>query len=189
MSRSLGAVWKIATDYMFMGEDGTPHGHAERALATNVLSTGHQKSDSSQRPKTKHHRRQKQSKHAHSNRNRLRSESSRRHSNGSVERATQTIHAQIRTITDFTERQIAATMGFDKNNTTQHNATQHNASSVMKWLVRLAGWTLTAFHVRGDGMTARQRIRAKSFKQQLAAFGAQILFKPQKTSGQQLAVK
>ena len=73
--------------------------------------------------------------------------------------------------------------------TTQHNATQHNASSVMKWLVRLAGWTLTAFHVRGDGMTARQRIRAKSFKQQLAAFGAQILFKPQKTSGQQLAVK
>ena len=64
----LGSESKFATDYMFMGEDGTPitilagydalakalfanvvpckgtsHGYAERALARNVLSTGHQK--------------------------------------------------------------------------------------------------------------------------------------------------
>ena len=65
---SPGGVSKFATDYMFMGEHGTPitilagndglteaffakvlpckgtsHGGAERALAHNVLSTGHQK--------------------------------------------------------------------------------------------------------------------------------------------------
>ena len=65
---SPGGVSKFATDFMFMGEDGTPitilagydgltkaffanvvlckgtsHGYAERALVHNVLSTGHQK--------------------------------------------------------------------------------------------------------------------------------------------------
>ena len=65
---SPGGVSKFATDFLFMGEDGTPltipagcdgltkaffsnvvfckgtsHGYAERALAHNLLSTGHQK--------------------------------------------------------------------------------------------------------------------------------------------------
>ena len=78
--------------------------------------------------------------------------------NCSVERANQTIQGQIRAIKDYTERQIGGTIGFD--------------SSVLKWLVRHAAWTLTTFHVGGDGMTAHQRIRGKSFNQRIAAFGA-----------------
>ena len=96
--------------------------------------------------------------------------------NGSIERANQTIQGQIRAIKDYTERQIGATIGLD--------------SSVLKWLVRHAGWTLTTFHVGSDGKTAHQRIRGKPFNQQIAAFGEQILFKPHKTTGpqQKLAV-
>ena len=85
---------------------------------------------------------------------------------GSFERANQTIEG----------RQIGATIGLD--------------SSVLKWLVRHAAWTLTTFHVSSDGTTAHQRIRGKPFNQQIAAFGEQILFKPHKTTGpqQKLAV-
>ena len=91
--------------------------------------------------------------------------------NGSIERANQTIQGQIRAIKDYTERQIGATIGLD--------------SSVLKWLVRHAAWTLTTFHVGSDGTTAHQRIRGKPFNQLIAAFGAQILFKPHKTTGLQ----
>ena len=96
--------------------------------------------------------------------------------NGSIERANQTIQGQIRAIKDYTERQIGATIGVD--------------SSVLKWFVRHAAWTLTSFHVGSDGKTAHQRIRGKPFNQQVAAFGVQILFKPHKTIGpqQKLAV-
>ena len=80
---SPGGVSMFATDYMFMGEDGTPistlagydalteaffanvvpckgtsHGYAERALARNVLSTGHQKVILQSDQATDHHRRQ-----------------------------------------------------------------------------------------------------------------------------------
>ena len=72
---------------------------------------------------------------------------------------------------DYTERQIGATIGLD--------------SSVLKWLVRHAAWTLTTFHVGSDGMTTHQRIRGKPFNQQIAAFGEHILFKPHKTTGPQ----
>ena len=48
--------------------------------------------------------------------------------NGSIERANQTIQGQIRAIKDCTERQIGATIGL--------------SSSVLKWLVRHAAWTL-----------------------------------------------
>ena len=63
-------------------------------------------------------------------------------------------------------------------------------STVLKWLVRHATWTLTTFHVGSDGKTAHQRIRGKPFNQQVAAFGEPILFKPHKTTGpqQKLAV-
>ena len=91
--------------------------------------------------------------------------------NGSIERANQTIQGQIRAIKDCTERQIGATIGLD--------------SSVLKWPVRHAAWTLTAFHVGSDGMTAHQRNRGKPFNQQIAAFGEQILLKPLKTTGPQ----
>ena len=49
---------------------------------------------------------------------------------------------------------------------------------------------MTTFHVGSDGKTAHQRITGKPFNQQVAAFGEQILFKPQKTAGpqQKLAV-
>ena len=74
------------------------------------------------------------------------------------------------------ERKIGATIGLD--------------SSVLRWLVRHAAWTLTTFHVGDDRMTAQQRIRGKPFNQQIAAFGEQILFKPHKAAGpqQKLAV-
>ena len=96
--------------------------------------------------------------------------------NGCIEGANQTIQGQIRVIKDYTDRQIGATIGLD--------------SSVLKWLVRHAAWTLTTFHVGGDGMTVQPRIRGKPFNQQIAAFGEQILFKPHKTAGpqQKLAV-
>ena len=99
---SPSGVSKFATDYMFMREDGAPitilagydgltkaffanvvpskgtsHGYAERALAHNVLSTGHQKSDIAERPRTEHHRRQTHTPHAHPNRNRVRRKFSR----------------------------------------------------------------------------------------------------------------
>ena len=84
--------------------------------------------------------------------------------NGSIERANQTLQGQNRAIKDYAERQIGATIGLD--------------SSVLKWLVRHAAWTLTTFHVGSDGKTAHQRIRGKPFNQQIAAFGEQILLKP-----------
>ena len=87
--------------------------------------------------------------------------------NCSIERANQTIQGQIRAIKDYTERQSGATIGFD--------------SSVLKWLVRHAAWTLATFHVGSDSKTSHQRFRGKPFKQQIAAFGEQILFKPHKT--------
>ena len=95
---------------------------------------------------------------------------------GSIERANQTIQGQIRAIKDYTERRIGATIGLD--------------SSVLTWLVRHAAWTLTTFHLGGDGMTANQRIRGKQVNQQIAAFGEQIFFNPRKTAGpqQKLAV-
>ena len=92
-----------------------------------------------------------------------------RNANGSVERAIRTIQGQIGGIKDFTERHIGASISLD--------------SSVLKWLVRHAAWTLTTFHVGSDGMTAHQRIRTKVFNQQIAAFGGQMLFKPHKTAG------
>ena len=199
---SPGGVSKFATDYMFMGEDGTPitilagydgktraffahvepckgtsHAYAEKALAHNVLSTGHQKVilQSDQEPSiidVKHKA------GAHIPTEIVYEESPVRGSNanGSIERAIQTIQGQIRAIKDYTERQIGATIGLD--------------SAVLKWLVRHAAWTLTTFHVGSDGKTAHQRIRGKPFIQQIAAFGEQILFKPHKTAGplQKLAV-
>ena len=90
---------------------------------------------------------------------------------GSIERAIQTIQGQIRAIKDYTERQIGTTIGLD--------------SSVLRWLVRHAAWTLTTFHVGSDGVTAHQRIRGKPFDQLIAAFGEQIFFKTHKTAGPQ----
>ena len=96
--------------------------------------------------------------------------------NGSIERAIQTIQAQIRAIKDYTGRQIGATIGVN--------------SAVLKWLVRHAAWTLTTFHIGSDGKTAHQPIRGKPFNQRIAAFGEQVLFTPDKTAGplQKLAV-
>ena len=71
-------------------------------------------------------------------------------------RASKPNQGQTRAIKDFTERQISATIGLD--------------SSVLKWRVRHAGWTLATFHVGSDGMTAHQRIRGKPYKRQIAAF-------------------
>ena len=96
--------------------------------------------------------------------------------NGSIERAIQTIQAQIRAIKDYTERQIGATISLD--------------ISELKWLVRHAAWTLTTSYIGSDGMTAHQRTRGKPFNQQIAALGEQILFWPHKIAGpqQKLAV-
>ena len=83
--------------------------------------------------------------------------------NGSIGRANQTIQGQNRAIKDYTERQIGATIGLD--------------SSVLKWLVRHAAWTLTTLQFGSDGKRAHQRIRGKPFNQQI---GEQILFEPLK---------
>ena len=193
---SPGGVSKFTTDCMFMGEDGRPitisarydgltkaffadvvpckgtsHGYAERALAHNVLSTGHQKVIL-QSVDAKH----KAGKRIPTEIVYEESPVGDSHANCSIEGANQTIQGQIRAIKDYTERQIGATIGLD--------------SSVLKWLVRHAAWMLTTSHVGSDGMTAHQRIRGKPFNQQIAAFGEQILFKPHKTAGpqQKLAV-
>ena len=173
---------------MFMGEDGTPitilagydgltkaffanvvpckstsHGYAERALAHNVLSTGHQKvilQSGDHEPSiidVKH----RAGTHIPTEIVCEESPVGDSNTNGSIERANQTIQGQIRAIKDYNERQIGATIGLD--------------SSVLKWLVRHAAWTLTTFHVGGDRMTAHRRIRGKPFSQQ-------ILFKPHKTA-------
>ena len=187
-------VSKFATDCMFMGEDGTPitilagydgltktffayvvlckgtsHGYAQRALAHNVLSTGHQKVilQSDQEPSIidfKH----KAGTHIPTEIVYEESPVGDSNANGSIERANQTIQGQIRAIKDYTERPIGATIGLD--------------SSVLKWLLRHAAWTLTTFHVESDGKTAHQRIPGKPFNQQIAAFGEEILFKPRKTT-------
>ena len=154
---SLGGVSMFATDWMFMGEDGTPitilAGHygltkalfanvvpckctsqcyAERALAHNVLSTGHQKGilQSDQEPSiidVKHKA------GTHIPTEMVYEESPVGDSNASEQK----IQGQIRAIKDYTERQIGATIGLD--------------SSVLKWLVRHAAWTLTTFHVGSHG--------------------------------------
>ena len=187
---SPGGVSKFATE----GEDGTPiiilagydgltkaffvyvvpckgtsHGYAERALAHNVLSTDHQKVIY-QEPSiidVKH----KAGTHIPTVIVYEESPVGDSNANGSIVRANQTIQGQIRAIKDYTERQIGPPIGLD--------------SSVLKWLVRHAAWTLTTFHVGGEGMTTHQRIRGKPFNQQIAAFGEQILFKPHKTTGSQ----
>ena len=110
--------------------NGTSHGHAETALAHNVLSTGHQKVilQSEQEPSimdVKH----KAGTHIPTEIVYAESPVGDSSANGSIERA---IQVQIRAIKDFTERQIGATMGID--------------SSVLKWLVRHAAWTLTTNH-------------------------------------------
>ena len=183
---SPGGVSKFATDYMFMGEDGTPitilagcdrltkalfanvapckgtsHGHAERALTHNVLSTSHQKVilQSDQEPSIIDGRRKAGT---HIPTEIVYEESP---VGDHFQRQHRTSHPD-----DPGERQIGATIGFD--------------SSVLKWLVRRAAWTLTTFHVGSDG-TAPQRIRGKPFNQQFAALGMQILFKPHKTTGPQ----
>ena len=119
---SPGGVSNFATDYMFMGEDGTPitifagydvltkaflltlylakgtsHGYAERALAHNVLSTGHQKVilQSDQEPSiidVKH----KASTHIPTEILYDENPVGDNNANGSFERATQTIQGQIR---------------------------------------------------------------------------------------------
>ena len=182
---SPGGVSKFATDYMFMGEDGTPitilagddgmaraffvhvvpckgtsQACAEKALAHNVLSTGHQKVilHCDQEPSiidVKH----KAGAHIPTEIVYEESPVGDSNANGSNERAIQTIQGQIRAIKDYTERQIGATIGLD--------------SAVLKWLVRHAAWTLTTFHIGSDGKTAHQRIRGKPFNQQIAAFGDQ----------------
>ena len=194
---SPGGVSKFATDNMFICEDGTPitilagydgltkaffanvvpwkgtsHGYAERALAHNVLSTGPQKVilPSDQEPSiidVKH----KAGTHVPTEIVSEQSPVGDSNANGSIERANQTIQGRIFAIKDYTKRQIGATIGLD--------------SSVLKWLVRHAAWTLTTLHVGSDGTTAHQRIRGKPFNQQIAAFGEQILFKPHKTTGPQ----
>ena len=187
---SPGGVSKFATDYMFMGEDGTPitilagydgmtrafflnvvpckgmsHAYEEKVLACNVLSTGHQKvilqSDQETSIIDVKHKAG-----AHVPTEIVYEESP---VGDSIERAIRTMQGQIRAIKDYTERQIGATIGLD--------------SSVLKWLVRHAAWTLTTFHVGSDGKTAHQRVRGKPFNQQFAAFGEQILLKPHKTAG------
>ena len=171
---SLGGVSKFATDYMFMGGDGTPitipadydaltkaffanvvpckgtsHGYAERELAHNVLSTRHQKAilQRDQEPSiidAKH----KAATHIPSEIVFEESPVGDSTTNGSIERANQTIQGQICAIKDYTERQTGATIG-------------------------------------SDGITAHQRIRGKAFNQQIAASGEQIFFKPHKTTGPQ----
>ena len=149
---------------------GTSHGYAERALAHNVVSTGHQKVilQSDQEPSiidVKH----KGGTHIPTEIVHEESPVGDSNANGSIERANQTIRGQIRANKDYIERQIGATIGLD--------------SSVLKWLVRHAAWTFTTFHAGSDGMTAHQRIRGKPFSEQ-------ILLKPHETTGpqQKLAV-
>ena len=151
---------------------GTSHGFGERALAHNVLSTSHQKVilQSEQEPSiidVKH----KAGTHTPTEIVYEESPVGDSNANGSIERANQTIQGQIRTIKDYTERQIGATIGLH--------------SSVLKWYVRHAARKLTPFHVGGDGMTAHQRIRGKPISQQIAAFGEQFQLKPHKTTGPQ----
>ena len=144
---------KFSTNYMFMGENGTPitivagydgltraffanvvpckgtsHAYAEEALAHNVLSTGHQKVilQSDQVPRiinVKH----KAGAHIPTEIVFEGSPVGDSNANGSIERAIQTIQGQIRAIKDYTERQIGATIGLD--------------SSVLKWLARHAAST------------------------------------------------
>ena len=72
-----------------------------------------------------------------------------------------------RSIKDFTDPRIDATIG--------------HASSALKWLVRHAAWTLTAFHDGGDGMTAHQRTRGTPFHSQHRR--SSVGTKPRKTGG------
>ena len=125
---SPGGVSKFATDYMFMGEDGTAitilsgydgltkaffanvvpgkgtnHGYAEKALAHNVLPTGHQKVilQSGQEPNiidVKH----KAGTHIPTETVSEERAVGDSNANGSIERAIQTIQGQIRAIKDYT---------------------------------------------------------------------------------------
>ena len=88
---------------------GTSHGHAERALAHNVLSTGHQKVilQSDQEPSVIN---VKHKAGTHIATKTVHEESSVGDSNatGSTERANQIIQGQIGAIKDYTERHRSA---------------------------------------------------------------------------------
>ena len=145
---------------------GTSPGYAKRALAHNVLSTGHQKVILQSDPETsmidvKH----KAGTHIPTEIVYEESPSEDSNANGSIERANQTIQGQFRAIKDQKKRSVGQMV-----------------LTILKWLVRHVAWT--------GSMTAHQRIRGKPFNQQIGAFGEQILFKPHKTAGpqQKLAV-
>ena len=122
---------------------GTSHGFAERALAFDAFSNGHQKvilqSDQELSIIEVQHKAGAliPTELVHEERRPVGDSISK----GSVKRAHQTIQGQIRATKDFTDRQIGATIGLD--------------SSVLKWLARRAAWTLTTFPLGGASKSRR----------------------------------
>ena len=112
----------------------TSDGYVGRALAHNLLPTGHQtvilQNDQEPSIIDANH---KAGTHIQTEIVYEESPVGDSNANGSIERANQAIQGKIRAIKDYTERQIGATIGLD--------------SSVLNWLVRHAALTLATFQV------------------------------------------
>ena len=110
---------------------GTSRGYAERELAHDVLSTGHEKVilQSDQEPSiidVKH----KAGTHIPTEIVYEESPVEDSNANGSIERANQPVQGQIRAIKDYTERQIGPTIGLDSSSTHPGQTIQSTDRSV-----------------------------------------------------------
>ena len=151
---------------------GTNHGYAERALAHNVLSTGHQKVilQGGQEPS-------------------IIDVNTKPARTPQPKSCTKKVQSETATPTvALSDRTKPSKDRFVQSRTTLNDRLVRRLVSTaqfLKWLGRHAAWTLTTFHIGSDGKTGHQRIRGKPFNQHIATFGEQILFKPHKTTGPQ----
>ena len=89
-------------------------------------------------------------------------------SNGGVERAIQTVEAQVRTIRDALEDRLGVKVLPD--------------SPVMTWIVQHSAWLVRRCAVAEDGCTAYERIKGRRSQRPMAEIGEQVWYLPARTS-------
>ena len=82
--------------------------------------------------------------------------------NGEVERAIQTVQGQVRTLKSALEARYRTTMGQDW--------------SVLPWMVRHAGNSISRYLKGADGLTAYRRLKGREFKKEAAEFGEGVWY-------------
>lgn len=90
-------------------------------------------------------------------------------SNGTIERAVQSIEGQIRVMKDALE------FNYETELDTRHPA--------LTWLIHHAGFLISRFEIGADGRTAYHRWKGKPYRKELVELGETIHYKPAKEGG------